>query len=208
MKLLRMVIVVGLAGMALMSYDAGMASATVLCKTNANTETCPEPYSSGQVIEASLKEETVAVLESPTGGTWTTDRCTGTTLKGKTANAGSSTESVKVVIEELTPIGCSVGTTTVVTGSLEFHWIPETDNATLTGSGTAWSLYLPPLGTCTYGFGESVDLGTLTGDSPATISINAILPKVGGSTPNCIPELRWTAEYTFIEPTPLYFTAG
>lgn len=172
----------------------------VLCKTNTSTLACPEIYSTGQALEASLKEKTSAVLEL-TGGT-VLDECTSSTLKGKTTNTGSSSEAVKASIESLSWSGCTKTTDTLKSGSLEFAWIAGTDNATLTGKETEWTVNTI-FGTCTYGFGTGTDLGTITGGSPATIGVNVVLKEIKGLCPE---EARWTAEYTFTAPTPLYFT--
>jgi hypothetical protein len=202
MKKLKMLGLLAVAFVALTaSAGASTASASVLCKTNANTETCPEPYFAGQALEATQTGGT-SILEAP-GGT-VLDTCTGSTLKGKTTNSGGSSEAVKASVESLSWSGCTRTTDTLKTGSLEFDWIAGTDNGTLTASGTEWTVETI-FGSCTYGFGAGTDLGTVTGGSPATITIATSIKKISGPCPE---STTWTASYTFTEPKPLYVASA
>jgi hypothetical protein len=207
MKYVKALGLAAAAAMALMAFlGAGSAFAGILCKTNTSTAACSGPYSAGQAFEASASG--TGITET-LGGT-VLDTCTISTLKGKVTNPGNSSEAAKASIEELAwgavGSGCTKTTDTVATGSLEFSWIKGTDNGTLTLHNSEWTINTI-FGTCTYGSGASLDLGTVTGGSPATISINTIVPKITGNIA-CPSEVRWTAGYTFTEPTPLYFTEG
>jgi hypothetical protein len=199
MKPLKILGLAAVAAAALIALvGAGTASATVLCKNNASTSACSETYGSGQSIEASLSETTTLETTSAT----VLDTCTGGTLKAKTTNAGGASETVKANVETLSWSGCSKTTDTLKNGSLEIHWISGTDNGTLTASSSEWTINTI-FGTCTYGFGTSTDLGTVTGGNPAKVSVNAILTKTAGSG-LCPADARWKANYTFTAPQPLY----
>ncbi|MGN6274311.1 MAG: DUF6531 domain-containing protein, partial [Solirubrobacterales bacterium] len=181
---------------------AHTASAAALCKNGVSTSLCSESYGPGQGIEVSLSESTRIETTSAS----VLDTCAGSTLKAKTTNKGSATEAVKANVEELTWKECSNTTDTLKLGSLQIDWISGTDNGTLTSSGTEWTTNTI-FGTCTYGTGT--DLGTVTGGSPAKISINAVISKTAGGFA-CPSDAVWKAGYTVTNPKPLYVasTAG
>jgi hypothetical protein len=210
MKYVKILGLAAVAAMALMaSIGAGTASATVLCNVNILTTGCttatpPQHYPAGTPIHASLPTGNEALLET-TGGT-ILDRCKKSTIKGEVKNAGSSTTTVSGPIQTLTWEECTTTTNTVITGELEIHHIAGTDNGTLTAKNTQVTVVV--FGeSCIYGAGAGLDLGTLKGGSPATISINTIVKKVGGGG-LCPAETRWTASYTVNEPNPLYVSAS
>jgi hypothetical protein len=206
MKYMKMLGLALVASAALMAFGgAGTASATKLCKNSTNTTTCSEPYAASTVIDATLSGS--AILET-SGGT-VLETCTGSTLKGKTANAGGSTETLKEPIESLTWSGCTKEKRTLTLGELEFHWIAGTDSATLTARNTQWTVGgLFENESCLYGFGTGTDLGTVVGGTNATLSISALVPRQTGSGFLCPAETRWTASYKFTEPSPLYVTSS
>ena len=128
--------------------------------------------------------------------------CTGGTLKAKTENAGTNREPVKAPVETLSWSGCSQTTTTVKTGTLEIEQIEGTENGTVVGKNTEVTLGI--LGTsCTYGFGEESDLGTLTGNESPAIDISTEIPKTAGGA-TCPASVKWVAEYKLTELSPLY----
>jgi len=205
MKYARIFGLAAFAAMALTVFvGAGPASATVLCK-EAATSGCPDHYTAGTAIHITLTSGTTLVFES-SGGT-VLDTCTESTIKSKTGNTGGSSETVKGDIEALTWGSCTRTTTTLSVGSLEFHHIPETTNATLTATGSTEFTIDTIFGSCIYGSGPALDLGTVTGGNPATISINTNLPKISGNFA-CPTFWRMTANYTFTAPKPLYISAS
>ncbi|HEV2858724.1 MAG TPA: hypothetical protein VGW80_10015 [Solirubrobacterales bacterium] len=208
MKYAKMLGLALVAAAALMAFvGAGTASATKLCKNNLNTTTCSESYGTGTVIDATLAGEKPSAILETTGGT-VLDTCTSSTVKGKTATAGSSTETVKGPIEELTWGGCTKETKTLTTGELEIHHIAGTDNGTLTAKDTQVTVNgLFENESCVYGAGTGTDLGVVTGGATATITINALVKRVTGGF-SCPAETRWTASYTVTAPKPLYVSVG
>lgn len=174
---------------------AGSASATVLCNESATKCTS---YGKGAIVDSSLKETSTF---SSTGGT-VLDTCTFGLVEGKTSNAGGSSETVSETIEGLTWGSCSNTTDTTSKGELEIHWISGTGNGTVTGKSISVTLNTS-FGSCTYGTGTALDLGTLTGGNPATIDINTILAKQAGGF-LCPAEAKWAASYSVTSPQPLY----
>jgi len=200
MKHLKIFGLAAIAGMALVAFlGAGSASATRLCSTN--TSPCPEAwnYFTGTNVSMSLQES--STLET-TGGT-VLDTCNEATLQGPTTTFGGATETVKILLTSVTWGSCTRTTNTLSNGELELHWSGATGNGTITGRGTEWTVNTV-FGTCVYGFGPfGVDLGTVKGGNPASVSINALIPKISGNFV-CPSEARWTANYRVTSPWPLY----
>jgi hypothetical protein len=190
-----------LAAAAVMAFvGAGTASATVLCKNNA--EPCSEPYGAGTTINST--QEGSGILETLSGELLVT--CTESTVKGKVEKAGSATEPVSGPVETLSFGGCTNEVKTLATGSLEVSWSEKT-NGTLTSKNGKVTVAILGV-SCTYGTAATgTKLGTVTGgvtaEKQATIDINAVVPLVEGSF-LCPKETRWTASYTVTEPKPLY----
>lgn len=167
----------------------------ILCKTT--TTPCTNAYGKETTIDT---DATGSVVFESGGVAIAT--CSGGTLKAKTENAGTNKEAVKAPIETLSWSGCSQTTTTVTKGSLEVQYIAGTENGTVLGKKTEVTLGI--LGTsCTYGFGEESDLGTLTGGESPVIDISTEIPKTAGGA-TCPASVRWVAEYKLTELSPLY----
>lgn len=96
------------------------------------------------------------------------------------------------------------GSDTITLGNLEITNISGTHNGTLKGNDTEVTTSTI-FGSCVYGFAKSLDLGTIVAGSPATLSINAITPKISGNA-TCPAEARWTASYAFTTPSTLTVT--
>ena len=214
MKYVKILGLAAVAAMALMAFlGASTASATVLCKTTPVTGVCPEgwDYPKETVIHASLEKETSAELwrsNEKNEEIELVDTCTASTVEGITTNTGGSAETVKGPITALTwgepGTACTRPTTTSVPGSLEVHAIGDTHNGTLTGSGSSVQVETV-FGKCTYGTGENLDLGIVTGGSMATIDIDAKVTLVKDDGIGICPKTtRWTAKYTVTNPEPLY----
>jgi len=201
MKYLKILGLAAVAAMALMAF-AGSASATVLRSTSGILP-------AGTEIDASLKAGTSASLTDTAGHTLVT--CTASTVKGKTANAGSATETVKGTVEKANltfgteTTKCTVTVTTTEGGELEIHWISGTTNGTLTAKGFKIDINTVLFGVCTYIAGEGIDLGTLTGSTTgeATMDINAVVKLVSGGG-ICEPTAKWVGTYTVTTPKPLW----
>lgn len=173
---------------------ASSASATVMCKTE--TDPCTSAYGTGTEIKGSLE----GVTKFETAGGEVLDECSASTTEGKVENAGGSTITVTLGIGRSFSI-CKVLTISVLAGSIELHKIPKTWNFTVTGRLATITLAI--FGTsCTYGFGNGVDLGTLT---PAKFKFDinkAKMPKAEGGF-LCPSEVLWSATYVGT-PEPAY----
>lgn len=208
MKYVKMLGLTAVAAMALTAFlGAGSASATVLCKTKV-TEGCAAAgwsYGVNTTIHATQEKGTTAVLEA---GSTTLDTCTTSTVHGFVEKAGDTNSTVSGDIKTLTwgepgTTPCTNTTDTLKIGGLEVHWISGTDNGTLTATGETEVTINTIFGSCVYGSGKALDLGTITGGSPATIDIHASVPKISGNFA-CPSTGTWTASYEVTEPTPLY----
>ena len=206
MNRLRRPALAAIAAMALMAVvGASTASATVLCKNSTSTTKCTDDYASGTAFEATLTTGSTYVFET-SGGT-TLDTCTGSTIKGQTTNTGSSTSTLEIFLSSKSWGSCSFTTITLKVGDFEIHHIAGTDSGTLTevhGSETTLNTIF---GTCVYGSGSALNLGTLVGGNPAAIVINTSMPKISGNFA-CPSTGILTANYTVTSPKPLYVSAG
>ncbi|MDQ3725057.1 MAG: hypothetical protein M3335_04060 [Actinomycetota bacterium] len=206
MKYIKMLGLAAVAAAALMAFvGASTASATVLCKVNTQTTGCHaggNAYAKATTVKASLTK--TAVLE--TLGGETLNECTGSTLEGKTETTGGAAETIKGVFVIISWSGCLKHTTTIAVGDFELHQA-NSDNGTLTATGVQVTINGIFGTSCVYGAGEGLNLGTVVGGSPATITINTIVPRISGGF-LCPAEARWTASYEVTSPKPLYVSAS
>jgi hypothetical protein len=182
----------------LVIIGVGSASATVLCTSTSTPCSGKVPW--GASVAANLKAGTSTIFETTAGEQIAT--CTGSSLTGHITNEGSATETVQGPFTGLTWTGCNVPTITTNLGSFEIHHISGSDNGTFTSFLTTIRLTIFGV-TCGYDTTNGVDLGTLSGGTDPVLSISAVLPKEVGSFV-CPSDIRWTAQYTFTEPVPLY----
>jgi hypothetical protein len=177
MKYVKILGLAAVAAMALMAFvGAGTASATVLCSTNTS---------------ARWEETAANVLET----------CTGGKIKGEITNAGSSTEAVKIKATEVSWTGCTVATTTNGLGSFEIQNITGTSNGTLNmSSGFKFTQNTVLFGSCTYGSGTGIDMGTLTGGAAGSVGIdvNTVLGEGSGI---CCASAKWSEHFTLTSPS-------
>lgn len=192
MKHLKMLGLASIAAVALTAFvGSGTASATVICKTEPVAHVCPEgwDYPAGTEGLASLKG--TGTIETLGGAVL--DTCSAGTIRGTSGNTGSATETVKGTGTALTfgspESPCTKTTDTLNIGAGEVHWIPGTNNGTLTASNVEVTVNTI-FGTCVYGTGASLDLGTAIGGTE-TLTINTIVPKIGGNA-TCPAETRIT----------------
>jgi hypothetical protein len=167
----------------------------ILCKST--TTPCTSPHNKETTVDADL----TGSFTFQTGST-TIATCTGSTIKGNVPSV-SGAEAVVVPLQELTWSGCSQTTHTLTLGELEIERIEGTENGTVTGRKTEWTFGIYGV-SCSYGFGEGTDLGTLMGGAEATLSINATISKTAGGF-LCPSSAVWKASYQFTQPAPLYF---
>ena len=204
MKYLKMLALAAVAAMALTAFlGAGSASATVLCKTQM-TEGCHAAgwaYPKGTLIDASLEAGTTLRLKDTAGNTLVT--CTASTVKGETTNTGSSTETPDGIVSVLTFAPCDSTVHTIKTGILEVHWIPGTDNGTLTSKEAEVTVTIFGV-SCGYSTGNGTDVGIATGGSMGTGDFNAIVKKSNGGF-LCPETAVWEGAYTITEPAGAFY---
>lgn len=178
----------------LLLLGASSASATVLC----NESPCEEGYGAGTVIEASLSSGTEAAFNIG----FTTAKCTESQLNDKVENPGSESEAVSGPITTLSFGGCSCTVSTLKNGSLEVSYTSG-GNGTLIGKSSEVKMVCSGI-SCTYGTASTgTTLGKVFGGSPATLAVEALLPKVGGSF-LCPSTATFSASYTVSAPNPLF----
>jgi hypothetical protein len=196
MKHLKTLILAAVAAAAVTAVaGADAASATVLCKTT--TTPCSSPYAAGTIVVPSLTgSNTLETLEGINMAT-----CLQTNIKTKIEKSGSATSTVYGPNLELAAANCTVPTITLSRGALEIHHISGTDDGTVTGLLAEVTVNTSIFGSCVYGAGTGVDIGTLFGGESPIIKVNGIVKRVSGICPN---EARWTGEYKVTEPKPLY----
>lgn len=200
---MRYVKILGLAAVAaaaLMAFvGAGTASATVLCSTN--TSPCPagQKWPLGTQIEFTVATGTSASWLGTEGEAIST--CTGGKLKGEITNSGSATEAVKIKVSEDTWSSCTFSTVSLELGSLEVTNISGTSNGSIKmSSGFKFTMNNAITGSCVYGSGTGIELGTLKGggSKEAGIDVNAVL---GQGTGICCPSAKWSEHYTLTGPS-------
>lgn len=181
---------------------AGTASATKLCKVN-NPTSCSSHYPVGTKVDTSMQTNQTLIVETPEGTVL--DTCLEFTTKGETINTASTGERVKMKLSEMAWIECTKTTDTLKNGSLEVDYITGTSNGTVTGRETEFTINTI-FGSCVYGYGATGShVGTVVGGSPATVNINAIIPKISGNFA-CPTEARFTAGLAWTEPNPVYLS--
>lgn len=199
MNYLKLFGLAAVAATALMAFiGAGTASATVICRTEPTAGECPKEwdYQTGTKGKASLNAGTTAVLTTTTEEVLVT--CTESTVEGTSDNTGSATTTVKSSLSTLTFSGCTHTIDTVSPGLGELHWIPGTNNGTLTTSGTKVTTQFAGV-SCTYGIGTGTDMGTTVGGNPGNLKVNAPIKKVEGSF-LCPSNTVFQAEYVATNP--------
>jgi hypothetical protein len=182
----------------------GTASATVLCEEW--EKPCPKAavYEAGTQIEATLESGTTSVFRQ-TGGT-VLSTCTGSTIKGKTTNAGGESEPVTGTIETMTFTGCTTVFTVIAAGAFEIKYLGPETLGSLTGKGTELTVTILGV-SCTYGTGAFTYMGKMTSSEvqlTPTIDLQALLAKRAGSF-LCPGDVTWEASYTVTKPDPLFF---
>jgi hypothetical protein len=206
----RLTLTTAAVGAFAMLFGAGTASATALCEaTPASGTDCPTSVAQGTVFH--FTEDKTSFLMKTSGGT-TTFTCTESTIRGTTENIGSTTETVKIGLDETldeahltghrTGFGfdnCNTTVTTLRAGTLEIHKIAGTDNGTITSTGTEITFKF--LGVSCILKTNNTDIGTFTGSvsAPTTFDINGSIPIVTGGL--CPATGIWTGNYIQTAPT-------
>ncbi|MGN6254862.1 MAG: hypothetical protein ACTHO8_07765 [Solirubrobacterales bacterium] len=197
MKHLKLLGLAAIAAAALLAF-AGIATATTL--TSPAGTTLP----AGTSIHLQLKAGTKTVLHGAFGNT----ECEESTLEGKTANTGSSTETVHGPVETLIYGTCNCTVVVLKKGELAIHTLTATadGNGTVTASGQEVTTKCNFFGIeyhCIWNT-SGTDLGTLTGGTPALLAENATFTREGGNSGTaCGKSGTWTGDYEVTSPKPL-----
>jgi hypothetical protein len=201
---MKFVTMLGLAAAAAMVLTAllgaGSASATVLCKEyevpclNANV------WAAKTKIKATLEAKTSMDVKDIHGTVLNT--CTGSTIEGRTTNAGGKGIAVVGDNETETFAGCTHAMTVEKTGEFAVHylgpsttgtWLFTNDNVTVEVFGA----------TCSYGSGTEDEVGIVESDESTTDAeldfVEAEFTKLAGSL-ICPPVVFWSGEYLITEP--------
>ena len=199
MKHLKVVALMALASAAFaLLLGLASASATVLCTAEETPCSSANKLTTGTSLDWDLKGSAV-VEASLSGGFQTINTCSSATQKATLSNAGSSTETVTITapLSELISGPCT-SSFWVEGGELQIHHIAGTSNGTVTAKGFKTSINTA-FGACVYGFTSLTDVGTLTGSTDPILHFNGEMSRVSGAI--CPAAARWTAEYTFTQPT-------
>lgn len=211
MKYVKALLLAAVATTALLAFfGASTASATVLCKTEptgggtgTKGTTCPEgwSYSAGTEIHMTLTGP--AKLTLP----FKSYECLESTINGKTTKEGSATETVVVPLSTMTFGKCNCETKVLKPGTVEIHWIADSNNGTATISGEEETF------TCNTIFGSmhclitpSVhDIGTIIGgEHPEQKTENRQLDP---TNPLCAENPEWDGTYSVTAPGKLWIAA-
>jgi hypothetical protein len=125
--------------------------------------------------------------------------CKKSHFAGKTSNDGGAGASVNINVEAFSWSECNATFVTLQKGTLSINWTSG-NNGTLVSSGTEWTTTF--LGFhCIYKT-NNTKFGTITGGTPATLDIEATLPRTGGSSGAfCGSTAQWTGSYKFTSPS-------
>jgi len=193
---------------------AAVAAAGLMAFIGASTASATELYSGATTLKTGTTftptVEGTWVWETTEGSVLNT--CTSGSLKGKTTNNGSSTETVKANIEELAFTSCTEGTATLSKGGLEIHYTSGL-NGTVTsingsgGAATEVTVNTTIFGSCVFVLPSGTTLGTLTGSTTSNdvLDGNAVATRKSGL---CPATLKWTWTWTTTIPSPMHVTAS
>jgi hypothetical protein len=187
-------------------FGAGSASATVLCSENAGACPAEKTYASGTTIEATLKSGTNFLIEGTLN-----EKCTGSTLKGKsTSKVGAplSMEVTSVTISGCGESACPSGESLNLpyAGSVQ---ATEAGNGSVTLQGGGSGNPALKFTSCFWGsackFSASSLPLTLTGGNPATlVAKKAPLTLEEGSKFFCGETGKLSATYEITAPKPVF----
>jgi len=208
MKYLKMLGLAAVAATALMAFGAGSASATELCKVKESPCSAANMYDPPQVIHATLKAGTEAVL---TAG-FATVKCSKSTVEIEQTSTGGTNETVTGNIKALTfpeeACNCKVTITALGSGEIHTDSAAADGNGTLTGTNTRATINCAGI-SCNFGT-EGTDIGTLHGSATdPVLTANASLKYFAGDASNFTCTVgsgtgTWKAEYTVTSPLGLF----
>jgi hypothetical protein len=200
MKYVKMLGLAAATAMALTAlFGASSASATVLCKTYETP--CAVAWTYGTNLEITATLQAGSTLEVRDIHEVLLDTCTGSTIVGKTTEAGTKTTPVVGPNESETFTGCTGTTTVIKKGGFKVNYLgPFTkgefiltnDNVTFVEAGIS----------CTYGSGAEDEVGVVESDESTSygeINFEGEFAKEGGSF-LCPAVVFWTGKYLITKP--------
>jgi hypothetical protein len=133
------------------------------------------------------------------------DTCTGSTVKGKTTNAGSATETIKGNVESITYENCKATFKDLKLGTFEVHYVGPKTTGELTSIGSEVTMLVAGV-SCDYGTVGGVDLGIMESDetvSPEFDEETTWEKEEGGFL--CPGSIVVKGIYNITAPTKVYF---
>jgi hypothetical protein len=196
MKYLKMLGLAAVAAAALMAFaGAGTASASEICTEKVNP--CPAAKKITK-IEASLIGGTAKLEDTEKN---VLDTCTGGGVKITNITGGAGVSPTGTVPkEDLTWSGCTFTTNTVTGGTIDATEATG-GGTTLTATGFEVTI-LNPIGSCTYGVGTGLDLGTVA-PGGTELAINKVVKLTAGVF--CPSTAVWNATYKVTNHTAVWF---
>jgi hypothetical protein len=193
MKYVKMLGLLAVAAAALMAF-AGTASATSLTS----------PTGTSYTSSISAESEGTTTLHNTSIGVSVS--CTESKVAGKVEEHGAG-KPAGGNVSTLTFTGCGEDSVKVVSkGSLQIHHTSGY-NGTLTSSNAAITITDASTNTsCTYTT-SGTDLGTVSGGSPATLSIDSVTISRTGDSIFCGSKGEWTGSYKVTSPSSLFVDA-
>jgi len=140
---------------------AGSASATVLCSEYKTP--CPQGKGLGKGTQLEMSLRTGESLTITDIAKTLLDTCTGSTVKGKTTNDGSATETIKGNVESITYENCKSTLKDLKLGTFEVHYVGPKTTGELTSIGAEVTMVVAG-SSCDYGTVGGVDLGKMESD--------------------------------------------
>jgi hypothetical protein len=192
MKYVKMFGLAALAAAVMAFVAVGTASAAII-ESSSGTQ-----YKAGTEIKAA--SEGTTELHPPIGSI----NCANSTVAGTTSNDGGAGVNVTGNISSLTFTECNAKVTVLANGSLSVA-TGSGSNGTLFGTGN--EVTVEYLGFHCIFKTNNTKLGTVTGGSPATLDIEATIPRTGGkSGAFCGTTAQWTGSYAVSSPSSLLVT--
>ena len=187
MRHLKILGLLALAAAALAALAAGPAMATTLTSPTGTVTTGPIHALSEEAARPGTKHvlfhNEVANIEC------------NVTLEGKVESHGTG-QTAEGLLDQIALTNCTEGWTVefVKRGSIQIHWTSGYNGiVTRSGSTVSATLHLGIFGTveCTYAT-SNTPIGTITGGNPATLHVEANIPREGGSALCGAETIQWT----------------
>ena len=201
MKYLKMLGLAAVAAMALMAFvGAGTASANELCTKLENPCAAANRITK---VEASLIGGTSKLEDTEKN---VLDTCTGGGVKITNIKQGGGVDPItgEVPKEDLTWTGCIFTTDTVANGTADAT-AASGGGTTLTATGSQVTINTILFGSCVYGVGTGLDLGTVANGGTELV-VNKTVKKVSGAI--CPETAVWNATYKITNHNAVYYVVN